>query len=169
MINSRIWIGIVFFCVLISVAGCVSMIFGPPETKSHEYKLITLPKSWQKIDPGNSDFAYQYPIDRSTISLNSVCGQYQELSLTELTNSLMLGLTDSHIDKTENLEIDGFPALRTTVSGKSSQEEVTVSYTAIRSQKCVYDFILVAKSTVFMEHRAVYENAVRDFHERADD
>lgn len=148
------------------LVGCVSLLFGPPKVKSDEYVLEAPPAPWGKIDPGTSDMAFQHPADRGTISVNSVCDQYQDLSLDELTASLMLGLDDAKVQAVDKLEIDGYPALRTTVSGLSGNSEVTVCYTVLRSPRCVYDFILVARTPAFAGNQRSYVDFVQRFHER---
>ena len=148
-----------------SQSSCVSLLFGPPNVKSGQYALITLPKPWTKIDPGTADTAYQNQSDRATISLNSVCHQYQDQSLDELAAGLQLGLTDFHVHNVEKHAVDGLPALRTTLSGRVDDAEVTVSYTVLRSADCVYDFILVARPETFAQHQQTYIDLVQAFHE----
>lgn len=146
--------------------GCVSMLMGPSDNKSDRYELIPPPAPWVKTDPGNADIAFKHRDDQATMSLNSVCDQYQELSLDELTKSLMLGLDQPHDEKVEKLQIDGFPAQKTTLSGKAEDTDVTISYTVMRSDYCVYDFMLVARSAVFARHQQAYNDLLQRFHER---
>lgn len=142
------------------------MLLGPANVKSDAYDLPALPESWTKTDPGTADVAFRYAGDRSTISLNSVCNQYQDLSLVELTKSLMLGLDDTKLINQEKLMINGLPGLSTTTSGKMGAVGITVSLTVLRSTNCVYDFMLVTRDEAFAIHQQTYIKMVQGFRER---
>jgi hypothetical protein len=158
---------LVALLVVSSSAGiaCLAMLFDAPKVKSEGYIFASPPPPWRKIDAGTSDLAYQQPVDHSTISLNSVCGQYQDQTLEDLTKSVSLGLTDSRVVSVEKLDVEGFPALRTNVEGKLQSVPVTVSLTVLRSNQCVYDFMLVARSTAFPSHQPTYAELVLNFKE----
>ena len=146
-------------------SGCVSMLFGSPKAKSQAYTFAPPPAPWHKIDAGSADVAYQYPGDRSLISLNSVCNQYQDQSLEDLTKEVSLGISDQRKVATASLQIAGFPALRTTTTGTLESVPVSVHLTIVRSTHCVYDFLLVARQTAIDAHRETYDRLVQEFRE----
>lgn len=146
-------------------ASCLSLLFEGPSVKSQGYVLEPPPLPWHKIDAGTADLAFQRSDDRSTISLNSVCGQYQDQTLEDLTKSVGLGLTDSRVATVEKLDMDGSPALKTTVEGNLQSASVTVSLIVLRSTQCVYDFMLVARRESFLRHERAVADLVSGFRE----
>ena len=109
--------------------------------------------------------AYQFAADHATISLNSVCGQYQDQTLDDLSKGVALGLAKPHTTAVQKLEIAGFPALRTTTEGLAGAIPVTVLLTVLRSDRCVYDFLLVARKEQFVQHVPAYASTVAGFRE----
>jgi hypothetical protein len=150
---------------LFGSSGCLSMLFDVPKVKSKGYQLSVPPAPWRKIDAGTSDLAYQHPADHSMISVNSVCGQYQDQTLDDLTKGVALGLAQTRVTAVDKLEEGGFPAQRTTVEGRMGAVPMTVSLTVVRSDRCVYDFMLVARSAQFAQHVRAFEDAVDGFSE----
>lgn len=146
-------------------SGCLSMLLAPPKVKSDGYEFAALPAPWRKIDAGTSDLAFQHPADHSMISVNSVCGQYQDQTLDDLTKGMKLGLAATRVSAVDKLTVNGFPAQRTTMEGTMSAVPVTISLTVLRSERCVYDFMLVARNAQFAAHRQSYEDAVDGFSE----
>jgi hypothetical protein len=143
----------------------LSWFLGPPKVKNGFYELPHLPESWVRIDPGTADSAFRFRDDGSTISANSVCGQYQDLTLEELSKTLMFGLAEPKFEEMEKIAVDGLPGLRRTISGKMSETAVTVSFSILRSPQCVYDLLLVARSEAFSAHLPTYTNLVAGFRE----
>src|SRR4051812_48130445 len=72
--------------------GCLSMLFKPADTKARHYDRESPPAPWQATASGISDEAFQFPADKSMLSVNSVCGQYQDLSLEELSKNALSGI-----------------------------------------------------------------------------
>jgi len=144
------------------------MLLGPSRVKSDEYVWAKPPSSWDRIDPGTADVVFQQKEDRATISLNTVCDQYQDQTLVELSKSLMLGLDDSEVKAVENVEAGGLPGLRTTIAGKMAAEPIVVSMTVLRSTRCVYDFMLVARPEAFTRHRQAYVDLIQALQVRRD-
>jgi hypothetical protein len=124
-----------------------------------------LPKVWDKTDPGLADIAFRNRDDHSTISLNSVCDQYQDLTVEELSKTLMLGLEDSEVISTEEIIVNSLRGLTTSIAGEADGVSVVVSISILRSPRCVYDFMLVARRVAFEQHRPTFINLVQSFRE----
>jgi hypothetical protein len=148
------------------------MLVGPRDAKSDAYAVTPPEAPWAKVDPGLADVAFRYPEDRTTISLNSVCDQYQDQTLEELTKSLMLGLDGATVEDTEKRLVDGIPALTTTTKGRVTAKPgepptpVTVRITVLKSRRCVYDIMMVGRDAAAERHRRTYAALLGGFHER---
>ena len=148
-----------------AASGCVSMLFGGPPVKSAAYDFPALPSPWRRVDAGTADVAYRHAGDQASISVNSVCGQYQDQELEDLTQSLRLGLDKPRVVGVERLKEDGFPALMTTMDGFVAAAPVTIATIVVRTDRCVYDFIYAARAAHFAAHRQAFVDAAARFQE----
>ncbi len=146
-----------YFSIICS--GCV--FFGASNFKNTNYKYTAPSSPWLKADPGTADVVFQNADDRTTISVNSVCEQYQDLSLEELTRNLLQGIRERTLTKSEKLQLHTFPALQTFIAGKLDKENFSGAFTVIRTEKCVFDVIMIAKPQVFEINLSIYQEFLK--------
>lgn len=164
---------VLVFCVLsvscTSLLGC-SLFFGnirPIEEKSKDYSIQDLAAddpNWLLLDrnadggnsnyeAGRSDIAYQSKSTAAIISVSSACRKFPNSdkvsSLQELTQELLLGLSDVTSRKEEELKISGAPALQTTVQGKMIQKGVKLRAVVVRIDHCLFDLMYVSEPAQF--------------------
>lgn len=113
--------------------------------KSKIYRFQPPASPWKSIEPGIDDVAFQNSENGAMITINSVCGQYQDLSLEELTKNVISGVQEPIETDHKELNVSGLPALETSVNGKADGEPVTAIFTVIRSSTCVYDVIFASR------------------------
>ncbi len=152
--------------LLANVSGC-SVLVGnvkPVDQKSETYRALNLAEGnpdWKKLelaphdgDPtratDSSDVAYQSTRTSSIISLNSVCrpGGNPD-SLHDISRLLFLGITDVSLKDEKDLQLEGVPALQTTVQGRLNGEQVRLRSVVLRKEVCVYDLMYVARPDRF--------------------
>jgi hypothetical protein len=155
--------------------GC-SLLVGnikPVEEKADDYGVMDLSKSspnWIRLTPEEagaestllkgdsppeiSDVAYQAKKTASIISLNSVCRAASEplTDLKAMTQVLFLGMTDLEVQSQKPLQIQGRPALESTVRGKLNGEDMILRTVVFRHNRCVYDLVYMARPTHFPQN-----------------
>lgn len=141
------------------LTSCFS--FGASNHKSTHHQFFEPLSPWHKIDAGTADVVFQQPEDHSTISLNSVCDQYEDLTLEELTRNLLQGISERKIVSSKKLTIQDNPAVQTVIAGVLDKDSFQGVFTVIRGKRCIYDVILIAKPAVFAKHLDVYQDSLK--------
>ena len=157
-----------FLCLgpWLALSACIS--FGASDdAKSDDYEVARPSAPWQVADPGGSDIAYRSAADNSTLSVNSVCGQYQDLSLEELRENALSGVGVSKIESERARVVGGLPALTSEAEGVLDGNRFRLSITVLRGRQCVYDILYVAPAEAYAAHEAFYETFLGSFREVA--
>lgn len=172
---------VAFAVSLTLLQGCGVLVGNvkPLSERSEGYKVEDLSqadKNWVKIksqdsnsedDPetvsGVSDAAYQSKTTSSVISINSACrgeGDKQHTSLREFSNLLFLGMTEIKDREEIVKEIQGVPALQTTLKGNMNGQKVTVRAVVLRKKTCIYDLMYIAQPDKFSTQESVFSRFV---------
>lgn len=122
-------------------------------------------EEWEASDPGGSDKAFQNKSDFSTISVNSVCGQYQVQSLDELSQNSLAGVGKDSIESTRNFTISNSPAKETIVNGNMDGSRYKMAFVVIKTGRCVYDLSYVASPDAYPRHEPEFRAIVESFKE----
>ncbi|HAR43354.1 MAG TPA: hypothetical protein DCS07_12115 [Bdellovibrionales bacterium] len=112
---------------------------------------------------GLSDVAFQSKKTGAVISLNSACRattQTKEEPLKELMNQLLLGINDVSFRADQDIEVQGIPALDTTIQGKMNSENVMLRSVVLRKNRCVYDLMYIARPETFAEYQETFSQFV---------
>lgn len=152
--------------LLLMTSSCISMLFssgGSQKSKIYSYNAPAAP--WAKIDSGVDDVAFQNATTMAMMTIYSVCGQYQDLSLEELTKNIVVGVQEPSESAHKEFTIDGMPAMETTLSGKADGEPIKAIFTIIRSSTCVYDIIYASKPEQFDQGATDYNALIDSFTE----
>lgn len=156
-----------FQCALIAffIPGCVSFSFKDSDVKSKD-SLVTPPGAeWAPVDSGTADVAFRNSGDSSTLSVNSVCDQYQSLSLEELSKTLTSGFDSLQEHSSGPAVVGGFPALSKVISAKLDGHPFKMAFAILRSKRCVYDISLIAKPENFEARMGDFNAFLVSFHE----
>lgn len=145
--------------------GCLSFSFKDSDVQSKNATHATLSEPWKPTDSGISDVAYRNSINNSTIALNSVCDQYQKLSLEELSKTLIAGMENVSELSSEPLTVDGFPALLKIVTAQLDGQPFKMAVVVLRSPQCVYDITFVSKPAFFGASYPDFQKFISSFHE----
>lgn len=169
--------------------GC-GLIFGGDQrvdNKSHDYTVVRLDRDpssqWRLIssEPAaenpsseeNADVAFEHKKTGAIISLNSVCREYRDASLEELSHYLLMGLNTRGDVALRDLQIDGVKALESNVdaamnerkpSGESGEYPVRVRTVVLRKAGCTYDLMYIARPRYFAQEASAFERFLKGFH-----
>ena len=165
-------------------SGCSTLVgtVKPVDEKAENYGTLDLsrqdPSTWEKLDPArvsgeektsaeNSseipDAVYQSRKTAATISLNSACRKDDptELSLEDLTQQLVMGMSDVTLNEKKDLEVASSHALQTTLRGSLSGREVMLRTVVLRRGECVYDFVFLSPPRKFATHEKDFDSFVQ--------
>ena len=168
------------------------------DNKSHDYTVVRLdhdPHSgWNILTPilvqksatkaaeavnlsaapdDTGDVAFEHLKSGAIISLNSVCHEYHNTSLEELSKYLLLGLNTHGAVTTRDIEVDGAKALESSVdaavnerhlSGETQEYPVRVRAVVLRKSGCTFDLLYIARPNVFNELLPNFDRFLRGFH-----
>ena len=158
-------------------AGC-SLFFGsikPVEEKSTEYKIddLTVAHSdWKKLSEGRksnsnptADLAYQSKTTLAIISLSSLCKRYPpsqlpSSTLHDLTQQLLLGVSDISLREEKMFLVNGTQALETTLKGRIEGQSLMVRTVVLEKNRCVYDLMYFSDPDQFEKNNLVFSDFV---------
>lgn len=177
---------------LFSSLGC-SLLLGnikPVEEKAKNYQILDISKNnadWVRLDSkliessknktnrhseapesGGADITYQSSRSGSIISIDSACRSNsmkpQEVNLGQLTNQLLLGISNLRNKKEENLTIENETALQTTIEGEIEHQLMNLKTVVLKKNNCIYDFMYIARPENFKENEKDFSQFVYSFH-----
>lgn len=146
------------------LTGCLSFFAGPKSDKSTSY-VVTPPNVllWNDIDPRSSDRVFKNVQDGATLSVTSVCNEYQDQSLEQLSKIQLTGIGETSAIETFETRVAGHPALMTQLTGKSDGKVYKLTLTVVRTQHCVFDLTLVSPLQGFNQNKVDYDALVHSF------
>ncbi|MEW6058044.1 MAG: hypothetical protein AB1540_15665 [Bdellovibrionota bacterium] len=168
-------------------SGC-GLIFGGDQrvdNKSHDYTVTRLdrdPSNHWRLLPSQTredlaetgDVAFEHKHTGSIISINSVCREYRDASLEDLSRHLLMGIDTRGPAETREIDIDGAKALESTVdAGMNQQREpskqgkaspVKIRAVVLQKSGCTYDFMYVAKPEHFEAQASDFDRFLKGFH-----
>lgn len=158
---ARAWIPLVGGASL--ACGCITIGAKPEDAKSRHYEVGSPGAGWTPDDAGTADVAYRSADGDATLALNSVCDQYQKLSLEELAETSLAGLTVRARETHEGVRLAGVPALGTSLAGTLDGKPFRMALTVARGPRCVYDVALIATPDAYGRHVRAYEAFLSSF------
>ncbi len=150
----------------------------PVDEKSENYAYLDLTQGgsdWIKLQPSEpsaeespdapstlSDVAFQSKKTAAIISVNSACrpSQGAEPSLKSVSNLLFLGITDIRDREERQIELQGEPALETTLQGSLHGEPTRLKTIVFRKKSCTYDLMHIARPDRFQETDATFSRFI---------
>jgi len=163
--------------IILFSSGCGILLGNvrPEDEKSASYGVTDLAKEaptvWRKLDAASegvnpkdtdatqtevADVAYQNKKSSAIISLNSVCRTQpdEKNNLKEDAKLLFLGISEVTLREEMSTELQGAPALETTLQGKLNHEPVKLRAVVTRRKTCLYDLLYVSRPERFPENEA---------------
>jgi hypothetical protein len=151
------------------------------DNKSHDYSFLRLDRDsggWRALAPAqddSGDVAFEDSKTGNIISLNSVCREYRDASLEELSHYLLLGLNTTGPVESRDTEVDGSKALESTVNAtmsrphsakieRASLTPVVVRAVVLRKSGCTYDLMYIARPEAFEAQLGDFERFLKGFH-----
>jgi len=180
------WVLATSLLVLVTSSGC-GLLLGnikPVDEKSETYGVADLskenPAEWTRLDPSAtdkntpdaqapdsrsseiSDVVYQSKKTAATISINSACrtGDEAETDLRKISDLLFLGISDVTLRDEKPLQLQGTPALQTTLIGNLNHERVQIRTVVLKRSDCVYDVIYLAPPQSFSKNEKDFAHFV---------
>jgi len=154
----------------------------PVEEKSDDYSIMDLTdgsSDWEKISRADergedardeeteiSDISYQSKRTASIISMNSVCRpgmQHKAQDLGAFTRELTLGISNISKKSERQITVSGQRAVETTIHGKMSGESMSLRSVVLRSGRCVYDLMFIARPAHFESQAGTFAAFVSSF------
>lgn len=185
-------LSIIFLICFTSLHSGCGLIFGGDQrvdNKSHDYTVVRLDRDssdeWRRLSQAPDtkehavpqemgDVAYESKKTGSIISLNSVCQEYRDATLEELTRYLLLGINTHGPVKSQDIRVDDTKALESTVNANmavknnagATTETIPVRVRAVVLSKggCTYDFMLIARPNDFPKMTPTFERFLKGFH-----
>ena len=157
---------IISLVLLFATSSCVSMFFpsaGSQKSKIYQYNPPRAP--WHTIESRVDDVAFQNADTKDVITIYSVCGQYQDQSLEELTKNVIVGIEERKSTEQKEFTIDSMSAMETKLIGKTDGQPIAAIFTVIRSATCVYDIIYASKPEQFEKGAEDYHALIASFKE----
>lgn len=146
--------------------GCLSSFFGEKDGKSELYLVPSPGVGWAAVDPAEADVAYRNSVDRSILSISSLCGEDRFRPLEELTEDLLKQLPErTTVVAGAPLSADGHAGLVTEARGVIDGKGLTVRVAVLRTPRCVYD-VLLAGPALDPSSRAAFDRALQGFREK---
>lgn len=135
-------------------------------TDRNSYRISELPDGWKKVKVKGGDLAFHNSSSESSITVDSVCKEAKtNYSLKALSKSLVTGIEDKKIVKSENLKVDKSEGLYTEYVAKLDGELFGLATVVYKSEKCNYDFTYSATENHFSSNLNTFRNLIAGFEE----
>ncbi|MBC7690461.1 MAG: hypothetical protein H7222_01720 [Methylotenera sp.] len=147
----------------------------PVDEKNKDYRVMDLAKAnpdWKRLEPvvsanpdeqsdvkknkeafaaETSDVSFQSEKTASIISMNTACRERRadDSNLKAISNQLLLGIADVTQRDEKQIQIQGVPALETTIRGKLNGEPMALKTLVVHQDICVYDLMYIARPEHF--------------------
>lgn len=175
------------------------------DNKSHDYSVVRLdhdPASeWRVLVPSHNeansesaqvsnlrdpntptsddtgDLAFEHVNTGTIISVDSVCREYRDAPLEDLSRYLLMGLNTHGQTQTHEIDVNGIKGLDSTVEAlmtsrspsakldrHGDEHPVRVRAVVLKHQGCVYDLMYIAKPADFEKYATSFERFLKGFH-----
>jgi hypothetical protein len=128
------------------------------------YQVAVPPAGWT-VDPhAAADLQLERTGAPGAMLVDASCAaRLRDRSLAVLARHLTFGLTDRHTVASDTWTVDGRPAAHQVIQGRRDGMEVTVEAVVLKGERCVHDFLYVARPGEFEEGRRDFRLLVESF------
>lgn len=157
----------ILIALILPLPACLSTIMGTKDARSEAYKITEPGADWDPIDPGEADHRYRNRQDQAILNVTSVCSEARYKPLEELSTDILKQLPDHEVvEPPRSTLVGGHPALITEARGQVDGRPMNVRIGVVRTDKCLYDFIL-AGPKLDSSSRMAFDRSLQGFKERA--
>lgn len=154
----------IFFLLIFS--SCTSLLIN--ENNHLRYKnenlKISLPSnSWEMLTPDKSDYAMINKKTKSIIMINSLCKKYLSHNFNDLFNGMTAGISNLKVKSKKIIKFSGRKASEFEIMGDVDGVKTHVKGLTLKKNRCIYDFILMAKSVIKKNDLKDFNTLLQDF------
>jgi hypothetical protein len=153
--------------LLLVLAGCSTGGVDVASGTFHSAKgyRVAVPATGWTVDPdAAADLQLTRTATTGAMLVDASCaGRLRDRSLAVLARHLTFGLRDRHTVESDTWTVDGRPAAHQVIRGRRDGMEVTVEAVVLKGERCVHDFLYVARPGEFEEGRRDFRVLVESF------
>lgn len=112
---------------------------------------------WRNVSIKEADAAWVSEADDSSLLVNSLCQNSDDIPLLALTNHLLIGMTEQTVVSQKTMPWSGREALESIISAKVDGVSRRFRIFVFKKNGCVYDVILASSPNNFDAHEKAYE------------
>ncbi len=164
------WAVIRFFTMTLlitplALSGCAIFSGGDDEPVKNENVHASPPQSpFEEVKVSSADHVWQSRKTGNTIAYNSACQEKLKADLGTLEKGILKGVDNLKILNETRLTVDGAPAERTRVEGKTEGIPISVDLVVIKKGNCTYDLAYVARTISFSAEQSTFQQFIERFH-----
>lgn len=111
------------------------------DSKADSYALASSIEGWQELkQKADADRAWLNPTSGAIMSVRSLCGRYEHVSIRNLSKNLETVLQDVEVLSKKNRSIASREAYDTLLRGKLDGAPVESRMVVVRKNHCIFDF-----------------------------
>ena len=136
---------------------------GQVTTERTRYRFGDPGSDWRRVSLSDVDVAWVRDSSGHTLSVSSMCQDYQEASLTALRRQQLVGFTDSERVEEREQMLDGRAALFSRWRAKLDGVPVELGLWTLKKDGCVYDFTYTSPNGAYDEQSQALARLVQGF------
>ena len=149
----------------LSVAACsgVKVQQGQVTTERTRYRFGDPGPDWRRVSLGDVDVAWVRDSSGHTLSVNSMCQDYQEAPLAALLRQQLVGFTATERVQEREEMVDGRAALFSRWRARLDGVPVELGLWTLKKDGCIYDFTYTSPSGAYDDQAAALARIVQGF------
>jgi hypothetical protein len=155
-----------FTLVLLTLflSGCISVQIGPKKSESAKNIKFKAPaEPFVAIDSSDVDYGWKNGINNTSISFRSVCNDGVDPSLDSIQQSLIFGLENVQILRSQRVPFNEREALNSVVSGKLDGIITKMEFMILKKNNCNYTISYIALDKTFDIDHGVFKAFLKSF------
>ncbi|MGE3972972.1 MAG: hypothetical protein AB7F59_00445 [Bdellovibrionales bacterium] len=146
-----------------SVSGCVSVQIGPKKSEpAKNIKFKAPPEPFVAIDSSDVDHGWKNGFNNTSISFRSACND-GDPSLESIQQSLIFGLEETQILKSQRVPYNEREALNSVISGKVDGIMTKMEFMILKKNGCSYTISYIALDKKFESDLHVFKSFLKNF------
>jgi len=149
---------------LIFSTGCVSVQIGPKKgEQAKNIKFKTPPEPFVSIDSSDVDYGWKNGINSTSISFRSVCNDTIDPSLDSIQQSLIYGLENVQVLKSQRVPFQQREALNSIILGKLDGIFTKMEFMILKKNNCTYTLSYIALDKMFDSDYLTFKDFLKNF------
>lgn len=139
--------------------SCVSVQIGPKKGEpAKNIKFKPPPEPFVSIDSSDVDYGWKNGINSTSISFRSVCNDGVDPTLDSIQQSLIYGLENVQIQKSQRIPFKEREALNSVVVGKLDGIITKMEFVILKKNNCTFTFSYIALEKTFSLDQPAFKN-----------